>query len=67
MAKDPVATLKALKAMGYEDFETYGYDTDNDTYYGIKSKEFNLVLNDLGLTVSSGHFGFHPLLESSED
>lgn len=67
MAKDPVPTLKALKAMGYEDFETYGYDTDNDTYYGIKSKEFNLILNDLGLTVSSGHFGFHPLLESSED
>jgi len=27
MAKDPIATLKALKKMGYEDFETYGYET----------------------------------------
>ncbi|MFT5384165.1 MAG: hypothetical protein ACI81W_001565, partial [Saprospiraceae bacterium] len=26
MAKDPIATLKALKAMGYEDFEAYGFD-----------------------------------------
>ena len=26
MAKDPIATLKALKAMGYQDFEIYGFD-----------------------------------------
>ena len=37
MAEDPIGTLKALKAMGYQDFETYGYDHENDTFYGFKS------------------------------
>ena len=26
MAKNPIATLKALKAIGYQDFETHCYD-----------------------------------------
>ena len=26
MEKNPLKTLKALKAMGYQDFETYGFD-----------------------------------------
>tara|TARA_B110000093_G_scaffold180_1_gene157 strand:- start:367 stop:621 length:255 start_codon:yes stop_codon:yes gene_type:complete len=30
MAKNPIATLKALKAMGYQDFETYGYDAQKE-------------------------------------
>ena len=28
MEKDPVNTLKSLKEMGYQDFESYGYDAD---------------------------------------
>ena len=67
MAKDPIATLKALKAMGYEDFETYGYETESDTFYGYKSKEFKKILEDLELTTSSGHFGFSPFLNQSAD
>ena len=67
MAKDPIATLKALKEMGYEDFETYGYETKDDTIYGFKSKELKKVLDDLGLTTSSGHFGFADYLGKSDD
>ena len=67
MAKDPVATLKALKAMGYEDFETYGYETETDTFYGFKSAEFKKILDDLELTTSSGHFGFSPYLHQSDE
>ncbi len=66
MAKDPVSTLTALKAMGYEDFETYGYDTDQDTFYGFKSKDFNKILEDLEVTVTSGHYGFAPFLDPSD-
>jgi sugar phosphate isomerase/epimerase len=66
MAKDPIATLKALKNMGYEDFETYGYNPDEDTFYGYKSKEFKMILDDLQLTTSSGHFGFSPFLSQSD-
>jgi len=67
MAKDPIATLKALKAMGYEDFETYGYEEEKDTFYGFKSKEFKKILDDLELTTSSGHFGFSPFLNQSDE
>jgi sugar phosphate isomerase/epimerase len=67
MEKDPIATLKALKAMEYQDFETYGYDTEKDSFYGIPSKEFKATLDDLELSVSSGHFGFSAYLEKSDE
>ena len=67
MAKDPVGTLKALKAMGYEDFELYGYDDKNDKFYGFKSSELKKILDDLGLTITSGHYGFSDYLEKSNE
>lgn len=67
MAKDPIATLQALKAMGYEDFEAYGFDEVNGMFYGIKSAEFKQRLDDMGLSVTSGHYGFSPYLEKSDD
>lgn len=67
MAKDPIATLKALKSMGYEDFETYGFDNEKDLFYGYKSSEFKRILNDLNLSVSSGHYGFSSYLEKPKD
>lgn len=62
MTKDPIATLKAVKAMGYEDFETFGFDSENDSFYGRKSSEFKKILDDLQLTASSGHYGFSSYL-----
>ncbi len=67
MAKDPVNTLKSLKAMGYEDFEIYGFDNEKGMFYGYKSSEFKQILDDLNLSVSSGHYGFSSYLEKSED
>ncbi|MFT6000656.1 MAG: sugar phosphate isomerase/epimerase [Neolewinella sp.] len=67
MAKDPVATLKALKTMGYQDFEIYGYDDEQDAYFGFKSQAFKQVLDDLELTVTSGHYGFSDYLGRSDD
>lgn len=67
MEKDPVATLTALKAMGYEDFETYGYDPAQDLFYGYPSSEFKGILDELGLSASSGHFGFSDYLTQSQD
>ncbi len=67
MEKDPMSTLQALKAMGYEDFETYGYDPKQDTYYGFKSTDFKQILDDMGLTTSSGHYGFSSYLMKSND
>ncbi|NER15081.1 TIM barrel protein [Leptobacterium flavescens] len=67
MAKDPVATLKALKKMGYEDFEHYGFDAEKGTYYGFKASEFKRILDDLGLSISSGHYAFSDYLFQSDD
>lgn len=67
MTNDAIGTLKAVKAMGYQDFETYGFDPENDTFYGYKSSEFKKILDDLHLTASSGHYGFSPFLTKSED
>lgn len=67
MAQDPISTLKALKLMGYEDFEVYGFDEAKGTFYGFKSAEFKQILDDLNLSVTSGHYGFSPYLDKSDD
>lgn len=67
MNKDTFGTLKAIKAMGYEDFEIYGFDGDKVTYYGIEPSEFKERIDEIGLTASSGHYGFAPFLDRSID
>lgn len=66
MAKNPRATLEALKAMGYGELETYGYDPTTDEIYGMKAAQFKALLDDLELTSHSGHFGFAGVINSSE-
>ncbi|MFS4415116.1 sugar phosphate isomerase/epimerase family protein [Maribacter sp. 2307ULW6-5] len=58
MATDPIGTLKAVRELGYEDSEIFGYDSENGTFYGLKAKEFRRVIDDLGFGVSSGHYNF---------
>ena len=67
MAIDPIGTIKALKAMGYEDFETYGYVPDKDEFYGLKSTDFKKTLEDLDLSTTSGHYGFADYLDKPSD
>ena len=67
MEEDPVATLRALRGMGYRDFEIFGFDDARGAYYGYASSDFRAILDDLGLTVSSGHYDFAPHLDESED
>ena len=40
MSKDVEGTLKRVAAMGYEDFETYGFDPQGMGYYGLPAKTF---------------------------
>lgn len=67
MANEPVVTLKALKKMGYEDFEHYGFDAENGTYYGYKAAELKTILDDLELNISSGHYPFSDFLEKPNE
>lgn len=65
MARAPIETLEALKSMGYADFEIYGYDAEKDSIYGFKPGELKKRLDDMDLTVTSGHFGFSPFLHKT--
>lgn len=67
MNNNPIGTLKAVKEMGYTDFEIYGFDDRKVTYYGLEAAELKKKLEDLELTVTSGHYGFSPYLHQSED
>jgi len=67
MTKDTVSTLKAAKAMGYEDFETFGFDSGKGTYYGYKAIEFKKILENLQITTNSGHYEFASYLTKSDD
>jgi sugar phosphate isomerase/epimerase len=67
MNKNPLGTLTALKGMGYQDFEIYGFDDKKLTFYGLPATEFRQMLDDLDLTASSGHFLFHQLFDKSTD
>lgn len=65
MAKNPLETLKQLKAMGYQDFEIYGFNPNSKQIYGYTVEQFKTVLDDLGLSVSSGHYGFSDYFDAS--
>ena len=67
MDKDPLDTLNKVKAMGYEDFETYGLGVDNLHYYNMPAATFRNMLDDLELTTSSGHYDFASYFNASDD
>jgi sugar phosphate isomerase/epimerase len=67
MSRDVDGTLKRVAAMGYEDFETYGFDPEGIRYYGLAAKEFAQRLRDLKLTTSSGHYDLNRFVSSSVD
>jgi len=67
MEKDPLGSLKKVAALGYQDLETYGYDTEKNSYYGYDAKEFKAILSDLNLTATSGHYNFSDYFAKSED
>jgi sugar phosphate isomerase/epimerase len=53
MKEDPLATLKKLAEMGYRHVEHANYV--DRKFYGWSASEFRKVLDDLGMTMPSGH------------
>ena len=62
MAKDAVGTLKQAAALGYRNFETYGFEPASVKYYGMPARDFRKVLDDLGLATTTGHYDLHQFL-----
>jgi sugar phosphate isomerase/epimerase len=67
MASDVVGTIKKVSSLGYEDVETYGYDPEKKSYYGLQASEFRKLINDHNLTASSGHYDLFLYLSKSDD
>ncbi|WP_166521619.1 sugar phosphate isomerase/epimerase family protein [Zobellia amurskyensis] len=67
MKADPLGSLKKAKVMGYQDLEIYGFDPETIGYYGYKAKEFKLILDDLNLTTTSGHYDFSSYFNKPKD
>lgn len=59
MAKDPLGTLRQIAALGYRNLETYGFDAEALKYYGMPAAHFRRVLDDHGLTTTTGHYDLH--------
>ena len=64
---DVAGTLKRVAAIGYQDCETYGYDPDKGTYYGLPSATFKQVLQDNQLLATSGHYDFIKYFDKPTD
>lgn len=67
LATDLIGSLKTVRSLGYEDLELYGFDAQNVGYYGYKATDFKLILDDLGLSSSSCHYGFSEYITDSND
>lgn len=66
MAKNPITTLEKVASIGYEDSETYGFDPKTVSYYGLKAKDFGKLLENNGLTTTSGHYDLFRYLNAPE-
>ena len=67
MNRDPIASLKRVAEMGYEEVETYGIDPVALTYYGQPAVEFAKRLHDHNLPTPSGHYDLQEFLHASTD
>jgi sugar phosphate isomerase/epimerase len=67
MNRDPVASLKRVAEMGYEEVETYGIDPKALTYYGLPAAEFAKRLQDHNLPTPSGHYDLQQFLHAGTD
>jgi sugar phosphate isomerase/epimerase len=67
MRTDVDGTLKRVVAMGYEEFETYGFDPEAIGYYGLAAKDFAQRLRDLNVTAPSGHYDLNRFMSTNVD
>lgn len=67
LSRDLRETLKQVSALGYQDSETYGFDAEKRTYYGVPAVDFKKLLEDTKLTTTSGHYNFSEFLLKSDD
>ncbi len=55
LPKDLTGTLKKVAAIGYKEVELFGYS--DGKFFGKTPKEFKAMLQGMGLSAPSGHYG----------
>lgn len=67
MERDLAGTIKKVASIGYEDLETYGFDAERRSYYGLKASDFKKLITDHDLITTSGHYDLFRYLNTSND
>lgn len=67
MEADVSGTLQKVAELGYRDLETYGFDPQTVKYYGLHASEFKSLLQEHGLTTSSGHYDLFKYVNTPVD
>src|SRR5687768_5763567 len=67
MSKNAAGTLKRVASLGYEEVETYGFDPQKMTFYGMPAQTFAQLLADNKLTTPTGHYDLNRFVTTSED
>lgn len=67
IGRDVAGVIGRVAGIGYEDCETYGYDPDKGTYYGLPATTFKQILTDNQLITTSGHYDFAKYFDKSDD
>jgi sugar phosphate isomerase/epimerase len=67
LSKDLEGTIKKVASIGYEDCETYGYNPESGTFYGLKATDFKRLLSDNGMITTSGHYDFAQYFDKTDD
>lgn len=67
LAKDIKGVIAKVAKAGYQEVETYGYDTAKKTFWGLSPKEFKMLLADNGLKSPSGHYGVDEIMTNGKE
>jgi sugar phosphate isomerase/epimerase len=67
LSRDVEGTLKRVAEIGYQEAETYGFDPERMSYYGLPAKVFAQRLSDNNITTPSGHYDLNRYAGTSVD
>src|SRR5690606_33539347 len=54
--EDPIKTISTVAKIGYKHVETFGVDTNTETYWNLSISELKKVLDDNNLKTHSCHY-----------
>lgn len=56
LVQDPKLTLETVARIGYSHIETFGLQTSENSFWGLKVPELKKIMADINLNTHSGHY-----------